>query len=275
MFIRALRTAIENGADGETAMTRAMVIATQAHVLSRAVAQGVRPVRPERIHHPPNTLSSAAKVEYIAAEIHRLSGIKPPLEPSVLAVALGKRLVPAFDSAASKAETKRQELLGWKPTAQVDGNNLVINGVLKVQAWQERKDADLTEHVLQAAQKVIHNTPDHEVPSSFIAFLKGNGDVVIAMPTELGMETVEDWVRPALRDLARRICATAIYVVSDGSIAVCGPRGRRERRTITVDVENIQEDPPKRTYVASTGDDGTLGAWSEDSTCARFSDLLS
>jgi transcriptional regulator with XRE-family HTH domain len=97
-FVRAWRSAIEGGADDKTAMERAMVIATQAHYLSRAVAQGLRPVREHQFTQPLKSLSSEAQAEHIAAEIHRLSGITPPIEPHVLAVAMGLRLVPTFDS---------------------------------------------------------------------------------------------------------------------------------------------------------------------------------
>lgn len=97
VFTRAWRAARTSGYDPEHAMRRAMVIATQAHWLSRAVAQGVRPVREHQHSRPPKHLGRNEQLEWIAADLHRLANIKPPIEAMVLAVALGQRLVPTLD----------------------------------------------------------------------------------------------------------------------------------------------------------------------------------
>jgi len=277
MFVRALRAAIESGAGTDAAMPRAMVIATQAHVLSLAVAQGARPVRTHLLTKPPKHLSTSAVAQYIAAEIHKLSGLKPPIDAMVLAVVMGRRLVPTIgDSAASKAESDRQDQMAWKPIAHVDrdgdGDALIINGRLKVKSW-EHSGPKLTDEVVLEAARNLQPEPDE--PAGFGgAFLQGKGQFAFATPTELGRKG-DDWVRTALRDLARRMDATAIYVISDELISVCAPRGSgQQRRTVIVDVENPQAVPSRRTYVASTGDEGTLGDWSEDSTRARYRDLL-
>lgn len=283
MFVRALRTALEDGVDQDIAMTRALVVATQAHYLARAVALGVRPVRNELLRPPPRTLSPAAQAEYIAAEIHRVSGIKPPVSAKVLAVAMGHRLVPTFgtDSLASRMEADRQDELNWKPMGEInDDETLIINGFLRIKAWQfpgdKPSDTEMTKRALNAARNYAQahaQTPKPE-PSVFgLAFFVSANQLVMATPTELGNTTTENWVRPALRDFARRDHSTAIYVISDESVSVCAAGGG-QRYTIIVDVENRQAEPLKRTYVATTGEDGALGAWSEDLTRARFSDLL-
>ena len=96
-FVEAFRSAATQGTDDYTAMSRAMVIATQAHWLARAVALGVRPVRQEHRTRPPQHLSTQAQAEYMAAEILRLAGLRRPASMFLLAVALGNRLVPTFD----------------------------------------------------------------------------------------------------------------------------------------------------------------------------------
>ena len=103
-FVQAWQTMRRAGSDSRTAQERAMVIATQTNALAKAVAQGARPIRPHQITKPPAGLGHKAGIDHIAAEIHRLSGLKPPIDPEVLAVANGLRLVPTYGDTGSGSD---------------------------------------------------------------------------------------------------------------------------------------------------------------------------
>jgi hypothetical protein len=95
-FAHSWTAAIHEGEGMETALSRAMVNGTRMHYLAVAVAQGIRPARGHMRSRPPRHLSEEEQLEFIANEIHTLSGIKPPIDAHVLAVAMGLRLTPTY-----------------------------------------------------------------------------------------------------------------------------------------------------------------------------------
>lgn len=285
-FVNAWRAGRSSGCDDETAATRAMVVATQAHVLSRAVAQGVRPVRKHQLKQPPKGLSEQEAAEWMAQELHSLAGMKPPIDAMVLAVACGHRLVPTYgESTGSKSaslrntETSRQDDLGWAPLASVDGNDLVLNGVLRITVYpitQEQADNMLQQVQTSFGKLGSHADEPSREPLFAMAFIvsRTSRQLMIARPTEDGLEPPQQWVRPALRDLMRRSQGDEIYILSIGlaSPSPSGPSALRKACFIDLADSRTQH---KKTYVATQrSSKGELEPWSEASLAGPFADVI-